>query len=57
MNYETSDTDNEIEVENQVENQVTSKSKDNKKKGSNEKFEALLTAQKILISKCKPSKV
>ena len=56
LNYETSDTDNEIEVENQVENQVTSKSKDNKKKGSNEKFEALLTAQKILISKCKPSK-
>ena len=52
LNYDTSDTDND----NEIENQEVSNTKEKNNKTSNEKFEALLAAQKILISKCKPSK-
>ena len=48
VNYETSDTENEEETHNK--NQVK------KITSNNEKHQALLDAQKILIKNCKPSK-
>ena len=69
VNYETSDTDNEVDIndENQSQEQVNknqskeqvnknqSKEQVNKNTSNNEKFEALLDAQNFLINKCKPS--